>query len=82
MMEARAGRGASRTRYRVCRLLRLLKDPDGMLVSRLLFCSGMGTVWAVKRSTTRHMVECNAPEKRGDGSESGAGRITHEVQSL
>ena len=41
-MEARAEWGASRTRYRFVRLVRLSKAPAGMLVSKLPFCSGMG----------------------------------------
>ena len=60
-LERGAGRGASRTRYRYCRLVRLLKDPSGMLVSRLWFCSGMGRLYGVKRPSTRRMAGWNAP---------------------
>ena len=42
--ELGAERGASRTRYSVSRLVRFRKDPVGMLVSWLEFCSGGGGV--------------------------------------
>ena len=62
-MEAGAGRGASRTRSRPDRLVRVLKDPSEMLVSWLLPCSGMGRVWGNEAVVDiAHGGEENAPK--------------------
>ena len=49
-----ARQGASRTRYRVWRLVRLAKDPAEMLVSWLDHCSGMGRIWGVRWQSSLH----------------------------
>ena len=53
-----------------------------MLVSMLKCCSGMRRVKGVKQPSTRRMAGWDALSWAIDGSKSGAGRITHEEQSL
>ena len=83
----RAGLGASRTRNSLSRLLRLLKDPDGMLVSRLLCYLGVGGVGSEvvvklahgedREVHTREQI--TRVEKR---AERGASRTSSRLQRL
>jgi len=60
--------------------VRALKDPEGMLVSWLLFCSGMVGCVRTLRSEAAVEVWRGATWLTVEARAGGAGCITHEVQ--